>query len=44
MIKNYLISISIKKAKCYDKTNKSVLVKMKDETNGIPITEFFGLK
>lgn len=31
-------------SKCFDKTNKKVIRKFKDEAAGIPITEFKGLK
>ena len=30
--------------KLYDQTNKKVIGKFKDETNGIPIREFVGLR
>ena len=32
------------KSKCYDNLNKLVIGKMKDETGGVAIEEFVGLK
>ena len=31
-------------SKFYDKTNKKVICKFKDEANGIPVTEFIGMR
>ena len=39
-----IILIIISKSKYYDDSNKSVISKIKDETGGVEIKEFIGLK
>jgi len=44
LTKTNLISVIMMKSEFYDATNKKVIGKLKDKTEGIPITEFVELK
>ena len=42
--KSWMLANIEKNSKFYDKANKKVMGKIKDETKGIPIVGFIGLK